>query len=147
MAVIVASGDKKRLVLAVAVALVDQAGLVLIAERPAGKAMAGFWEFPGGKLEAGESPSLALCREVMEELGVVIDPRDLAPVSFIEHEYDQFILLMPLFLCRKWQGEVKGLEGQKLAWVAAGELADYSLLPADLPLVEPLVRAVNKTLS
>lgn len=135
MAAIVVSGNCKRLVFAVAVALVDDRGRILIAERPKGKAMAGYWEFPGGKLEAGESPSQALCREVSEELGVIIDPRDLAAVSFIEHDYSDFILFMPLFLTRHWQGEVTGREGQKLAWVSAHELAEYNLLPADLPLI------------
>jgi 8-oxo-dGTP diphosphatase len=125
----------KPVVLVVAVALVDIDGRVLIARRPEGKAMAGLWEFPGGKVRDGEVPEQALVRELREELG--IDTRDscLAPLAFASHAYADFHLLMPLYVCRVWRGTVSPLEGQELAWVRPPRLADYPMPPADVPLV------------
>ncbi|MCX8501033.1 MAG: 8-oxo-dGTP diphosphatase MutT [Alphaproteobacteria bacterium] len=130
------------LVYAVAVALVDETGRLLIAERPQGKSMAGFWEFPGGKIEPGETPSQAICRESTEELGVGIAPESLVPISFVEHDYPHFTLILFLYLSRDWQGEVMGQEGQELAWVTGEELRHRQLLPADQPLIEPLLQAI-----
>ena len=125
----------KPVVLVAAVALVDADGRVLIARRPEGKAMAGLWEFPGGKVQAGEVPEQALVRELREELG--IDTRDscLAPLAFASHGYEDFHLLMPLYVCRVWRGTVRPLEGQDIAWVRPARLADYPMPPADVPLV------------
>lgn len=128
-----------RLVLVAAVALIDPRRRMLLAERPAGKAMAGLWEFPGGKVEPDETPEMCLVRECREELAVEIAPADLAPLTFASHRYDEFHLLMPLFACRRWQGEPTGLEGQRLAWVEAVRLRDYPMPPADLPLLPRLV--------
>ncbi len=124
-----------RLVLVVAAALVDVDGRVLIAKRPAGKAMAGLWEFPGGKVHDGETPEAALVRELQEELGIDTRQSCLAPVAFASHAYDDFHLLMPLFACRVWQGEPAAREGQDLAWVRPARLRDYPMPPADEPLV------------
>ncbi len=124
-----------QLVLVAAVALVDAAGRVLLARRPDGKAMAGLWEFPGGKIEAGETPEAALVRECHEELGIRIAPDDLAALCFASHGYPDFHLLMPLYLCRRWQGEPTPREGQRTVWAAAHELAGYAMPAADLPLV------------
>ena len=135
----------RRLVSAVAVALVDGSGRILIAERPVGKAMAGFWEFPGGKIEAAESPSQAICREVTEELAVQLPAQSLRPVSFVEHDYDDFRLILFLFLCRHWHGTVMAQEGQRLAWVTPAALANHALLPADRPLIAPLLQAMALT--
>ncbi len=121
--------------LVAAVALVDAAGRVLLARRPDGKAMAGLWEFPGGKIEPGETPEAALIRECHEELGIRIAPDDLAALSFASHGYPDFHLLMPLYLCRRWQGEPTPREGQRTVWAAPQELAGYPMPPADLPLV------------
>lgn len=129
-----------RLVLVAACALVDGSGRVLLAERPAGKAMAGLWEFPGGKVEADESPEAALRRELHEELGLTIAAADLSPVAFASHAYADFHLLMPLYLCRRWQGEPQAREGQRLEWVAAATLGKYPMPPADLPLIRPLTQ-------
>lgn len=125
----------KPIVLVAAVALVDADGRVLIARRPDGKAMAGLWEFPGGKVRAGELPEQALIRELREELG--IDTRDscLAPLAFASHGYEDFHLLMPLYVCRVWRGTVTPLEGQDIAWVRPVRLADFPMPPADIPLV------------
>jgi len=112
------------LLLVVAVALVDADGRVLIAERPAGRAMAGLWEFPGGKVKAGETPEQALIRELREELDIDVADNCLAPLSFASHAYEDFHLLMPLFVCRIWQGTVRAQEGQRLAWVRAARLGD-----------------------
>jgi 8-oxo-dGTP diphosphatase len=123
-----------RLVLVSAVALLDADNRVLIAQRPAGKSMAGLWEFPGGKIEAGETPEAALIRELHEELGITVLPACLAPFTFASHAYEKFHLLMPLYLCRKWQGDVTPREGQSLKWVRPNALADYPMPPADEPL-------------
>jgi 8-oxo-dGTP diphosphatase len=128
-----------RLVLVVACALVDVDGRILLAQRPEGKPLAGLWEFPGGKIETGERPETALIRELREELGIVVKPDCLAPLSFASHGYEDFHLLMPLFICRRWEGIVQPLEGQKLAWAHAKELRQYPLPPADEPLVAHLI--------
>jgi 8-oxo-dGTP diphosphatase len=125
--------------LVVACALVDADGRVLIAERPAGKSLAGMWEFPGGKLQQGEGPETCLVRELREELGVAVEIACLAPLSFASHAYETFHLLMPLFICRKWQGPASPLEGQRLAWVRPGKLRDYPMPPADAPLIPALI--------
>ena len=124
-----------KTVLVSAVALVDRDGRILLAERPEGKAMAGLWEFPGGKVEAGETPEAALIRELEEELGINTWASCLAPLTFASHSYPDFHLLMPLFICRKWQGTPASREGQRLAWVRAGDLRDYPMPPADIPLI------------
>ncbi len=131
--------DGRPLVLVAAVALVDVDGRVLIARRPEGKSMAGLWEFPGGKVEAGETPEAALIRELAEELSINVHESCLAPLTFASHGYENFHLLMPLFVCRRWNGEVRPLEGQELAWVRPLRLRDYPMPPADIPLV-PMLR-------
>lgn len=128
-----------KTVLVSAVALIDPDGRVLLAQRPEGKSMAGLWEFPGGKVEAGETPEAALIRELHEELGIDTWASCLAPLTFASHAYPEFHLLMPLFACRKWQGIVQGREGQRLAWVKPSALRDYPMPPADLPLI-PILR-------
>ena len=128
-----------KTVLVSAVALIDRDGRVLLAERPAGKSMAGLWEFPGGKVEPGETPEAALIRELHEELGIDTWQSCLAPLTFASHSYDDFHLLMPLFACRKWQGIVTAREGQRLTWVQPNRLRDYPMPPADLPLI-PILR-------
>ncbi|MEX2629841.1 MAG: (deoxy)nucleoside triphosphate pyrophosphohydrolase [Tistlia sp.] len=128
----------KPVVLVAAVALIDADGRVLLAQRPLGKAMAGLWEFPGGKVQAGETPEAALVRELAEELGLDTRSSCLAPIGFASHGYEDFHLLMPLFACRVWQGDPQPLEGQRLAWVRPARLADYPMPPADLPLVAQL---------
>jgi 8-oxo-dGTP diphosphatase len=133
-----APGDRP-IVLVVAVALVDIDGRVLIARRPQGKAMAGLWEFPGGKLHEGETPEAALVRELHEELGIDTKGSCLAPIGFASHGYDDFHLLMPLYVCRVWKGTIHPREGQELAWVRPARLADYPMPPADAPLI-PLLR-------
>ncbi len=122
-------------VLVVAVALIDPDGRVLIAQRPEGKALAGLWEFPGGKVEAGERPEQALIRELKEELGIDVTEACLAPFVFASHAYDSFHLLMPLYLCRRWSGVVVKHEHAALAWVKPNRLGDYPMPPADEPLV------------
>jgi 8-oxo-dGTP diphosphatase len=128
-----------HLVLVVACALVDADGRVLIAQRPAEKPMAGLWEFPGGKVEAGERPEQTLIRELKEELGITINESCLAPLTFASHRYPEFHLLMPLYVCRRWEGTVKPLEGQNVAWVRANRLRDYPMPPADAPLISHLM--------
>ena len=128
-----------RVVLVAAVALIDPDGRVLLAQRPEGKAMAGLWEFPGGKVEAGETPEAALIRELHEELGIDTWASCLAPLTFASHGYETFHLLMPLYACRRWQGIVQGREGQRLAWVKPTALRDYPMPPADIPLI-PILR-------
>lgn len=127
------------LVLVAACVLVDAMGRVLIARRPEGRAMAGLWEFPGGKLEPGESPEVALIRELREELGIDVSRTCLAPFVFASHSYEKFHLLMPLFLCRRWQGIPAPKEGQVIRWVTPAEMSDYQMLPADRPLL-PMLR-------
>jgi 8-oxo-dGTP diphosphatase len=128
-----------KIVLVSAVALVDVDGRILLAQRPEGKSMAGLWEFPGGKVEPGETPEAALVRELHEELGIETWDSCLAPLTFASHSYDDFHLLMPVFVCRKWTGIPHAQEGQRLAWVRPRELRDYPMPPADEPLV-PLLR-------
>ncbi|MBL8905245.1 MAG: 8-oxo-dGTP diphosphatase MutT [Rhizobiales bacterium] len=128
-----------RIVLVAAVALIDADGRVLIARRPEGKAMAGLWEFPGGKVEAGERPETALLRELKEELGINVSEACLAPLTFASHSYPDFHLLMPLYACRRWQGTVTAREKQELAWVKPLKLRDYPMPPADLPLIPHLI--------
>ena len=124
-----------KTVLVSAVALIDIDGRVLIAQRPEGKSMAGLWEFPGGRVEAGETPELALMRELEEELGIETWESCLAPLTFASHTYDDFHLLMALFACRKWKGTPHGKEGQSLKWVRVNELKNYPMPPADEPLI------------
>ncbi len=124
--------------LVVAVALVDVDGRVLIAQRPEGKSMAGLWEFPGGKVEPGETPEHALIRELHEEIGIDVTENCLAPFTFASHRYDDFHLLMPLYVCRVWDGAVVAREGQTLKWVRALDLKDYPMPPADIPLIAML---------
>lgn len=128
-----------KIVLVAAVALIDRDGRVLLAQRPEGKSLAGLWEFPGGKVEPGETPEAALIRELHEELGIATWSSCLAPLSFASHSYEQFHLLMPLYVCRKWQGIPIPQEGQALAWVRAEDLCNYPMPPADIPLI-PLLR-------
>ena len=124
-----------NLLLVVAAALVDVDGRVLICKRPAGKALAGLWEFPGGKVEAGETPEACLIRELDEELGITVTHACLAPFVFASHGYDSFHLLMPLYLCRRWEGSVVAREHEALAWVKPNQMGDYPMPPADGPLV------------
>jgi 8-oxo-dGTP diphosphatase len=128
-----------KLVLVAACALVDADGRVLIAQRPAGKAMAGLWEFPGGKIEDGERPEQSLIRELKEELGITVSEDCLAPLTFASHRYPDFHLLMPLYVCRRWEGTVTAREAQRLAWVKPNRLRDYAMPPADEPLVSHLM--------
>jgi 8-oxo-dGTP diphosphatase len=130
---------EKKLLLVAACALVDIESRVLLARRPEGKSMAGLWEFPGGKLDPGETPEAALIRELKEELGIDVAANCLAPFAFASHPYARFHLLMPLYLCRRWGGTPRAREGQTLAWVEPGRLADYPMPEADRPLV-PLLR-------
>jgi 8-oxo-dGTP diphosphatase len=127
-----------RLVLVAACALIDTDGRVLITQRPEGKPMAGLWEFPGGKVEAGETPEATLIRELNEELGIDTSASCLAPLTFASHAYENFHLLMPLYVCRRWKGIAQGREGQALKWVRAAALRDYPMPPADLPLIPAL---------
>ena len=128
----------KPIVLVAAVALIDPDGRVLLAQRPEGKHLAGLWEFPGGKVQPGETPEAALIRELEEELGIDVEASCLAPFTFASHAYPDFHLLMPLYVCRKWSGIVTAREGQRLAWVRSGRLGDYPMPPADKPLVAML---------
>ena len=128
-----------KIVLVSAVALIDADGRVLLAQRPEGKSMAGLWEFPGGKVEPGETPETALIRELHEELGIDTQESCLAPLTFASHAYESFHLLMPLFACRRWQGVVRGRENQALEWVRPNRLREYPMPPADLPLI-PVLR-------
>jgi 8-oxo-dGTP diphosphatase len=127
-----------RLVFVAACALIDLDGRVLIAQRPPGKSMAGLWEFPGGKVEPGERPEQSLIRELEEELGIVVKEECLAPLTFASHSYPDFHLLMPLYVCRRWQGFVEAREQQALKWVRPNELRNYPMPPADEPLISHL---------
>jgi 8-oxo-dGTP diphosphatase len=128
----------KPIVLVAAVALIDADGRVLLAERPAGKHLAGMWEFPGGKVQPGETPEAALIRELNEELGIGVHESCLAPFTFASYAYPEFHLLMPLYVCRKWEGIVTSREGQSLKWVRPAQLSGYPMPPADKPLVAML---------
>jgi 8-oxo-dGTP diphosphatase len=128
-----------QIVLVVACALVDADGRVLIAQRPQGKPMSGLWEFPGGKIENGERPEDTLIRELREELGITVSDACLAPLAFASHSYPDFDLLMPLYVCRRWEGTVVATEGQQLAWVKPNRLRDYEMPPADIPLISHLM--------
>lgn len=128
-----------KLTLVVACALVDADNRVLIAKRPEGKAMAGLWEFPGGKLEAGERPEEALVRELKEELDIDTKVDCLAPLSFASYGYEDFHLLMPLYICRRFWGQPRGKEGQEIKWVRANQLRSFDMPPADEPLIPPLI--------
>nr|WP_210301866.1 (deoxy)nucleoside triphosphate pyrophosphohydrolase [Methylobacterium brachythecii] len=127
------------MLLVVAVALVDTDGRVLLAQRPPGKQLAGLWEFPGGKVEPGERPEATLIRELAEELGIVVEEPCLAPLTFASHPYPDFHLLMPLYICRRWEGMPRSMEGQALKWVRPGALRDMPMPPADAPLIPFLV--------
>lgn len=131
-----------KLVLVVACALVDADGRILLSQRPEGKSMAGLWEFPGGKVEIGERPEVSLIRELKEELGIDVSEDCLAPLTFASHGYDDFHLLMPLYICRRWNGTVQGKEGQNLAWVRPVRLRDYPMPEADIPLIPHLMDLV-----
>ena len=133
------SGGAKPILLVVAVALLDADNRVLLSRRPEGKHMAGLWEFPGGKIHDGETPEAALIREIREELAIDTAESCLAPLTFASHEYEEFHLLMPLYVCRKWKGIVTPTEGQELKWVRKQALTDYLMPPADAPLI-PILR-------
>lgn len=133
-----------KLVFVAACALVDADNRVLLAERPQGKALAGLWEFPGGKVEPGERPEQTLIRELREELGIAVEEPCLAPLTFASHAYETFQLFMPLWVCRRWEGQVRALEGQKLAWVKPGRLRDYPMPPADEPLIPFLTELLGE---
>ena len=128
-----------KIVTVAACALVDPDGRVLLAQRPEGKPMAGLWEFPGGKVETGETPEQTLIRELEEELGIVVKEACLAPLTFASHTYPEFHLLMPLYVCRRWDGIVTAREGQRLSWVRPNRLREYPMPPADVPLVAHLM--------
>jgi 8-oxo-dGTP diphosphatase len=127
-----------KVVLVAACALIDGDGRVLIAQRPAGKPMAGLWEFPGGKIDVDERPEDAVIRELKEELGIIVKEACLAPLTFASHAYDDFHLLMPLYVCRRWEGIVTAQEGQTLKWVRPNQLKDFPMPPADVPLISHL---------
>ncbi len=128
-----------RIVVVAACALVDTDGRVLVAQRPEGKTMAGLWEFPGGKVDDGERPEAALIRELKEELGIDVSEACLAPLTFASHGYDDFHLLMPLYVCRRWKGEARPRENQTLRWVRPNRLRELAMPPADLPLIPHLI--------
>ena len=133
------STEPPRIVLVVACALVDTDGRVLVAQRPEGKALAGLWEFPGGKLEPGERPEESLIRELAEELGISVKADCLAPLTFASHAYESFHLLMPLYVCRRWEGTPEGREGQAIRWMKPARLRDLPMPPADAPLIAHLI--------
>ena len=128
-----------KILLVAAVALVDADGRVLLTKRPMTKQLPGLWEFPGGKVEAGERPETALIRELKEELAIDVTESCLAPLTFASHAYETFHLLMPLYVCRRWKGQVAGAEGQEIAWVKPQKLRDYPMPPADIPLIPHLM--------
>lgn len=129
----------KRLLLVAAAALVDRDGRILITQRPEGKSLAGLWEFPGGKINDGETPEFALCRELEEELGIEARECCFSPIAFASHAYDDFHLLMPLYACRMWTGTPTSREGQALQWVMPNDLYNYDMPPADLPLIPQII--------
>ena len=131
--------EGKKIVLVAACALIDADRRVLIAQRPEGKPMAGLWEFPGGKVEAGERPEETLIRELAEELGITVQEACLAPLTFASHAYETFHLLMPLYICRRWDGLVQAREGQALKWVRPRQLREHDMPPADEPLIPALI--------
>jgi 8-oxo-dGTP diphosphatase len=131
-----------KLVLVAACALIDVDGRILLAQRPPGRSMAGLWEFPGGKIEAGERPEETLIRELAEELAIVVKEACLAPLTFASHSYPEFHLLMPLYVCRRWEGTVMPREGQQLAWVRPNRLREYPMPGADIPLIPHLTALV-----
>ena len=135
---------QKPIILVAAIALVDADGRVLIAQRPKGKHLEGLWEFPGGKLRDGETPEAALIRELNEELGIDVEHTCLAPLSFASHDYGEFHLLMPLYVCRQWDGFVRPREGQATRWAWAEEIAEMPLVPADVPLAQILASRLPK---
>jgi 8-oxo-dGTP diphosphatase len=128
-----------KILLVVAVALIDSDNKILMAQRPDGKSLAGLWEFPGGKVDEGETPELALIRELKEELNIDVKAACLAPLTFASHTYEKFHLLMPLFVCRRWEGVVIGHEGQKISWVDVRDLRKLPMPPADEPLIPALL--------
>ncbi|MBP6013760.1 MAG: (deoxy)nucleoside triphosphate pyrophosphohydrolase [Alphaproteobacteria bacterium] len=132
------SNGETNILLVAACALIDADGRVLLAQRPEGKSMAGLWEFPGGKVETGERPEMTLIRELNEELGIRVKEDCLAPFAFASHGYEKFHLLMPLYLCRRWEGIVVPREGQKLTWARPNEMGNFPMPPADVPLVAQL---------
>ncbi len=132
-----------KIVMVAACALIDPDNRILLAQRPEGKSMAGFWEFPGGKLEENETPEDCLIRELAEELGITVKKECLAPLTFASHTYEDFHLLMPLYVCRRWTGTPHGAEGQNLKWVRAMRLRDYDMPPADEPLIPHLMDLVS----
>jgi len=127
-------GRTRPIILVAAVALLNEEGKVLLAKRPPGRPLAGLWEFPGGKVDPGEDPETALIRELMEELGIEIARADLVPLTFASHAYPEFHLLMPLYLCKRWEGDIAAQENQELLWVKPDELRLYDMPPADVPL-------------
>ena len=133
------SANPRKILLVAACALIDADGRLLIAQRPEGKSLAGLWEFPGGKVEPGETPEETLIRELREELGVETRQACLAPLTFASHSYDDFHLLMPLYVCRRFEGIARGEEGEAVKWVRAKDLRSYPMPPADEPLIEPLI--------
>ncbi len=133
-----------KLVLVVAAALFNDEGQVLLAQRPEGKSMAGLWEFPGGKIEPGETPEAALARELNEELSIIVNPDHLKPITFASHNYEDFHLLMPLFALNEWDSELCSAENQSLAWVNVEQLSTYPAPAADLPLFEALRNWLNE---
>jgi 8-oxo-dGTP diphosphatase len=132
-----------KILLVAAAALIDSDDRVLIAQRPPGKALAGLWEFPGGKVDPGERPEACLIRELAEELGIVVKEECLAPLTFASHAYEEFHLLMPLWVCRRWEGFVRPLEGQSVKWVSPRQLRDYPMPPADAPLIPALIDLIG----
>jgi 8-oxo-dGTP diphosphatase len=138
-----AGAQTVKLLLVVAAALIDADNRVLIAQRPEGKQLAGLWEFPGGKIDAGERPEEALIRELSEELGITVKEPCLAPLTFASYAYPEFHLIMPLYVCRRWEGFVRSREGQALKWVRPRELRDYPMPPADEPLIPPLIDLIG----
>ncbi len=139
----IASTTGIKIVLVAACALVDADLRILLAQRPPGKSMAGLWEFPGGKVEPGERPEETLIRELNEELGITVREPCLAPLTFASHAYDEFHLLMPLYVCRRWEGIAVAQEGQALTWVRANRLRDYPMPPADEPLISRLMTLLS----